>query len=61
KNKDKFPDLPSFSSIINGIAKPTMDTYSTNVNIRALVLDGQDLINVEDPSMMLLVKLKDVN
>ncbi|GJW20760.1 RNA-directed DNA polymerase, eukaryota, reverse transcriptase zinc-binding domain protein [Tanacetum coccineum] len=38
-----------------------MDTSSTNANIRALVLDDQDLINVEDPSMVLLVKLKDVN
>ncbi|GJZ83449.1 hypothetical protein Tco_0648622 [Tanacetum coccineum] len=61
KNKDKFPDLPSFSSVTNGIAKPTVDTSSTNVNIRALVLDDQDLINVEDLSMVLLVKLKDMN
>ncbi|GKD94853.1 hypothetical protein Tco_1374690 [Tanacetum coccineum] len=38
-----------------------MDTSLTNANIRALVLDDQDLINVEDPSMVLLVKLKDVN
>ncbi|GKA79937.1 hypothetical protein Tco_0786533 [Tanacetum coccineum] len=45
KNKDKFPDLPSFGSITNGIAKPTLDTSSTNANIRALVLDDQDLIN----------------
>ncbi|GJT72599.1 hypothetical protein Tco_1031885 [Tanacetum coccineum] len=61
KNKDKFPDLPSFASVTNGIAKPTVDTSLTNANIRALVLDDQDLINVEDPSMVLLVKLKDVN
>ncbi|GJU90190.1 RNA-directed DNA polymerase, eukaryota [Tanacetum coccineum] len=61
KIKDKFPYLPSFSSVTNSIAKPTLDTSSTNANIRALVLDDQDLINVEDPSMMLLVKLKDVN
>ncbi|GJS95035.1 retrovirus-related pol polyprotein from transposon TNT 1-94 [Tanacetum coccineum] len=61
ENKDKFPDLPSFSSITNGIAKPTVDTSSTKANIRTLVLDDQDLINFEDPSMMLLVKLKDVN
>nr|GEV49752.1 retrovirus-related Pol polyprotein from transposon TNT 1-94 [Tanacetum cinerariifolium] len=60
-NKDKFTDLPSFASITNGIAKPTVDTSSTNANIRALVLIDQDLINVEDPSMMLLMKLKDVN
>ncbi|GJX77347.1 hypothetical protein Tco_0324158 [Tanacetum coccineum] len=61
KNKDKFPDLPSFASVTNGIAKPTVDTSSTNDIIRALVLDDQDLINVEDPFMVLLVKLKDVN
>nr|GEY31255.1 hypothetical protein [Tanacetum cinerariifolium]GEY33665.1 hypothetical protein [Tanacetum cinerariifolium] len=61
KNKDKFPDLPLFASITNGIAKPTLDTSSTNANIRALVLDDQDLINVEYPSMVLLVNLKDVN
>ncbi|GJY86286.1 hypothetical protein Tco_0500312 [Tanacetum coccineum] len=61
KNKDKFPDLLSFASVTNGIAKPTVDTSSTNANIRALVLDDQDLINVEDPSMVLLVKLKDMN
>ncbi|GJW43862.1 hypothetical protein Tco_0072661 [Tanacetum coccineum] len=61
KNKDKFPDLPSFAFVTNGIAKPIVDTSSTNANIRALVLDDQDLINVEDPSTMLLVKLKDVN
>nr|GEU53347.1 RNA-directed DNA polymerase, eukaryota, nucleotide-binding alpha-beta plait domain protein [Tanacetum cinerariifolium] len=61
KSKDKFPDLPSFVYVTNGIAKPIVDTSSTNANIRALVLDDQDLINVEDPSMVLLVKLKDVN
>ncbi|GKC06289.1 hypothetical protein Tco_0997899, partial [Tanacetum coccineum] len=61
KNKDKFPDLPLFSFVTNGIAKPTMDTFSTKANIRALVLDDQDLINDEDPSMMLLAKLKDMN
>ncbi|GKC33944.1 hypothetical protein Tco_1046328, partial [Tanacetum coccineum] len=61
KNKDKFPDLSSFASVTNGIAKPNVDTSSTNANIRALVLDDQDLINVEDPSMVLLVKLEDVN
>ncbi|GJW21647.1 hypothetical protein Tco_0032269 [Tanacetum coccineum] len=61
KNKDKFHDLPSFAYLTNGIAKPTVDTSSTNANIRVLVLDDQDLINVEDPSMVLLVKLKDVN
>ncbi|GJT46028.1 hypothetical protein Tco_0954743 [Tanacetum coccineum] len=61
KNKDKFLDLPSFASITNGIAKPTVDTSSTKANTRALVLDDQDLINVEDRSMVLLVKLKDVN
>nr|GEV35052.1 RNA-directed DNA polymerase, eukaryota [Tanacetum cinerariifolium] len=38
-----------------------VDTSSTNANIRVLVLDDQDLVNVEDPSMVLLVKLKDVN
>nr|GEW35247.1 reverse transcriptase domain-containing protein [Tanacetum cinerariifolium] len=59
-NKDKFLDL-SFSSVTNGIAKPTVDTSSTKANIRALVLDDQDLIHVEDPSMVLLVKLNDVN
>ncbi|GJR73282.1 RNA-directed DNA polymerase, eukaryota, reverse transcriptase zinc-binding domain protein [Tanacetum coccineum] len=37
-----------------------MYTSSTNANIRALVLNDQDLINVEDPSMVLLVKLKDL-
>ncbi|GJZ10192.1 hypothetical protein Tco_0544951 [Tanacetum coccineum] len=58
--KDKFLDLLSFASVTNGIAKPTVDTSSTNVNIRALVLDDQDLINVEDPPMVLLVKIKDV-
>nr|GEU37908.1 RNA-directed DNA polymerase, eukaryota, reverse transcriptase zinc-binding domain protein [Tanacetum cinerariifolium] len=61
KNKDKFPDLPSFASVTYGIAKPIVDTSLTNANIRALVLDDQDLIYVEDPSMVLLVKLKDVN
>ncbi|GJS09178.1 hypothetical protein Tco_0365974 [Tanacetum coccineum] len=61
KNKDKFPDLPSFAYVTNGIAEPIVDTSSTHSNIRALVLDDQDLINVEDPSMVLLVKLKDVN
>ncbi|GJU38170.1 RNA-directed DNA polymerase, eukaryota, reverse transcriptase zinc-binding domain protein [Tanacetum coccineum] len=61
KNKDKFPNLPSFVYVTNGIAKPTVDTSSTNANIRALVLDDQDLINVENPSMVLLVKLKYVN
>ncbi|GJW35377.1 uncharacterized mitochondrial protein-like protein [Tanacetum coccineum] len=60
-NKDKFLDLPSFASVTNGIAKPTVDTSSTNANIRDLVLNDQDLINVEDPSMVLLVNLKDVN
>ncbi|GJR51418.1 hypothetical protein Tco_1401939 [Tanacetum coccineum] len=60
-NKEKFLDLPSFASITNGNAKPTVDNSSTNANIRALVLDDQDLINVEDPSMVLLVKLKDEN
>ncbi|GJY54621.1 RNA-directed DNA polymerase, eukaryota, reverse transcriptase zinc-binding domain protein [Tanacetum coccineum] len=54
KNKDKFLDLPSFASITNGIAKPSMDTSSTNANIRALVLDDKDRINVEDPSMVLM-------
>ncbi|GKE52918.1 hypothetical protein Tco_1488074, partial [Tanacetum coccineum] len=58
KNKDKFPDLPLFASVIS---KYTVDTSSTNANIRALVLDDQDLVNVKDPSMVLLVKLKDVN
>nr|GFD12827.1 RNA-directed DNA polymerase, eukaryota [Tanacetum cinerariifolium] len=38
-----------------------MVTSSKKTNIQALVLDDQDLINVEDPSMVLLVKLKDVN
>ncbi|GJX94450.1 glycosyl transferase, family 14 protein, partial [Tanacetum coccineum] len=61
KTKDKFHDLPLFASVTNGIAKPTIDTSLTNANIRALVLNDQDLINVEDPSMVLLVKLKDVN
>nr|GEX39670.1 hypothetical protein [Tanacetum cinerariifolium] len=61
ENKDKFPDFPSFATVTNGVAKPTMDTSLTNANIQALVLDDQDLINVEDPSMVLLVKLKDVN
>nr|GEV63717.1 hypothetical protein [Tanacetum cinerariifolium] len=61
KNKFKFLDLPSFASVTNGIAKPTVDTSSTKDNIRALVLDDQVLINVEDPSMVLLAKLKDVN
>ncbi|GJT85864.1 putative RNA-directed DNA polymerase, eukaryota, reverse transcriptase zinc-binding domain protein, partial [Tanacetum coccineum] len=60
-NKYKFPDLPSFAFVTNGIAKSNVDASSTNANIRALVLDDQDLINVEDPSMVLLVKLKDVN
>ncbi|GJZ18943.1 hypothetical protein Tco_0555533 [Tanacetum coccineum] len=60
KNEDKFPNLPSFACVTNGIAKPTVDTSSTNANIRALVLNDQDLINVEDLSMMLLVKLKDI-
>nr|GEW25546.1 hypothetical protein [Tanacetum cinerariifolium] len=61
KKKDKFHDLPSFTSVTNGIAKPTVDTSSTNANIRVLVLDDQDLVNVEDPSMVLSVKLNDVN
>ncbi|GJS23517.1 hypothetical protein Tco_0452149 [Tanacetum coccineum] len=56
-----FPTLPLFASVTNGIEKPTVETSLTNANIRALVLDDQDLINVEDPSMVLLVKLKDVN
>ncbi|GJR51939.1 hypothetical protein Tco_1402460 [Tanacetum coccineum] len=60
-NKDKFLDLLLFASITNGIAKPIMDTSSTNANIQALVLDYQDLIKVEDPSMVLFVKLKDLN
>ncbi|GKE69385.1 hypothetical protein Tco_1527457, partial [Tanacetum coccineum] len=60
-NKDKFPDIPSFASVTNGIAKPTVDTSSTNANIRALVLDDQDLNNVKDPSMVSLVKLKYMN
>nr|GEX80476.1 RNA-directed DNA polymerase, eukaryota, reverse transcriptase zinc-binding domain protein [Tanacetum cinerariifolium] len=50
-----------YISATNGIAKPIVDTSSTNANIRALVLDDQDLLNVEDLSMVLLVKLKDVN
>ncbi|GJR39051.1 RNA-directed DNA polymerase, eukaryota [Tanacetum coccineum] len=37
-NKDKFLDLPSFVSVTNGIEKPTVDTSSTNANIRALAL-----------------------
>ncbi|GJS89112.1 hypothetical protein Tco_0771748 [Tanacetum coccineum] len=61
ENKGKFPDFPSFAPVRNDIAKPTMDTSSTNANIQALFLDDQDLINVEDSSMVLLVKLKDVN
>nr|GFA22883.1 RNA-directed DNA polymerase, eukaryota [Tanacetum cinerariifolium] len=61
KNKDKFSDLPLFASLTNGIAKPIVDSSSTNANTRPLVLDDQDLINVEDPSMVLLVKLKYVN
>ncbi|GJR27861.1 hypothetical protein Tco_1104093, partial [Tanacetum coccineum] len=61
ENKDKFLDLPSFAFVTNVIAKPNVDTSLTNANIRALVLDDQELINVEDPSMLLLVKLKDVN
>nr|GEX48536.1 RNA-directed DNA polymerase, eukaryota, reverse transcriptase zinc-binding domain protein [Tanacetum cinerariifolium] len=60
-SKEKFNDLPSFDSVTNGIAKPTVDTSLTNAIIRALVLDDQELINIEDPSMVLLVKLKDVN
>ncbi|GJU97549.1 hypothetical protein Tco_1326820 [Tanacetum coccineum] len=58
---DMFHTLPLFAYVTNGIAKPTVETSLTNANIRALVLDDQDLINVEDPSMVLLVKLKDVN
>ncbi|GKA89647.1 hypothetical protein Tco_0811459, partial [Tanacetum coccineum] len=61
KNKDKFPGLPSFASVTNGTAKPIVDTSLTNSNTRALILDNQDLINVEDPSMVLLMKLKYVN
>nr|GEZ54952.1 RNA-directed DNA polymerase, eukaryota [Tanacetum cinerariifolium] len=61
KSKDKFLDLPSFVAVTNDITKPTVDTSLTNANIRALVLDDQNLINVEDPSMVLLVKLEDVN
>ncbi|GKE64081.1 hypothetical protein Tco_1518242, partial [Tanacetum coccineum] len=61
ENKDKFPNLPLFASVTNGISKYIVDTSSTNANIRALVLDDQDLVNVKDPSMVLLVKLKDVN
>ncbi|GKC02261.1 RNA-directed DNA polymerase, eukaryota, reverse transcriptase zinc-binding domain protein, partial [Tanacetum coccineum] len=60
-NKDKFPGLPSFASVTNGTAKPIVDTSSTNSNTRALILDDQNLINVEDPSMVLLMKLKYVN
>nr|GEY38073.1 RNA-directed DNA polymerase, eukaryota [Tanacetum cinerariifolium] len=60
-NKDKFPDLPLFSFVTNGIAKPTLEASLTNANIRVLDLDDQDLINVENPSLELLVKLKDVN
>ncbi|GJS81526.1 RNA-directed DNA polymerase, eukaryota, reverse transcriptase zinc-binding domain protein [Tanacetum coccineum] len=56
-----FPTLPLFTSVTNGIEKLTVETSLTNANIRALVLDDQDLINVEDPSMVLLVKLNDVN
>ncbi|GJT29361.1 hypothetical protein Tco_0909636 [Tanacetum coccineum] len=61
QNKDKFPDLPSFASVTNGTAKPTVYTSSINANTRTLILDDQDLINVEDPSMVLLAKLKYVN
>nr|GEY44825.1 RNA-directed DNA polymerase, eukaryota [Tanacetum cinerariifolium] len=61
KSKDKFLDLPSFVAVTNDITKPTVDTSSTNANIRALVLDDQNLIDVEDPSMVLLVNLEDVN
>ncbi|GKB30851.1 hypothetical protein Tco_0870252 [Tanacetum coccineum] len=49
-NKDKFLDLPSFAFVTNGIAKPIVDTSSTNANTQALVLDDQNLVNVEDPS-----------
>ncbi|GJT79409.1 hypothetical protein Tco_1053751 [Tanacetum coccineum] len=61
KNKVKFHNILSFASVTNGIARPTVDTSSTNANIQALVLDDQGLINVEDPFMVLFVKLKDVN
>ncbi|GKC64957.1 hypothetical protein Tco_1097555 [Tanacetum coccineum] len=37
-----------------------VDTFVSN-KLSKGVLDDQDLINVEDPSMVLLVKLKDVN
>ncbi|GJU79943.1 hypothetical protein Tco_1282308 [Tanacetum coccineum] len=60
-NKVKFHNILSFASVTNGIARPTVDTSSTNANIQALVLDDQGLINVEDPFMVLFVKLKDVN
>ncbi|GKB08003.1 RNA-directed DNA polymerase, eukaryota, reverse transcriptase zinc-binding domain protein [Tanacetum coccineum] len=60
KNKDKYPDLPSFASVKSGTSKPTVDTSSSNANTRALILDDQDLINVQDSSTVLLVKLKDI-
>ncbi|GKB65968.1 hypothetical protein Tco_0927380 [Tanacetum coccineum] len=52
KNKDKFSKILSFAFVTNGIAKPTVDTSLTNANIRASDIDDQDLINVEDPSMV---------
>nr|GEV37099.1 RNA-directed DNA polymerase, eukaryota [Tanacetum cinerariifolium] len=60
KNNDKYPAFPLFSFFINGNAKPTVET-SSPTNVRALVLNDQDLTSVEDPSKVLLVKLKDVN
>ncbi|GJU48668.1 hypothetical protein Tco_1218223 [Tanacetum coccineum] len=61
QNQDYFLAFPSFASVTNDIAKRTVDTSSTTTNVRALTLNDQDLTTVEDPSMVLLVKLKDVN
>ncbi|GJX51844.1 hypothetical protein Tco_0278689 [Tanacetum coccineum] len=59
-NMNNFTSKPSFVSVIQPktnqvVAKPS------NITVRKVTLKERDLINIEDSSMVLLVKLKDVD
>ncbi|GKC39035.1 hypothetical protein Tco_1051419 [Tanacetum coccineum] len=53
------PDKPSFAFVVHG-SSSTVDSSISN-KIRTISLKEQDLVSIDDSSMVLLVKLKDVD
>ncbi|GJU14888.1 RNA-directed DNA polymerase, eukaryota, reverse transcriptase zinc-binding domain protein [Tanacetum coccineum] len=54
------PSKPPFASVIHN-KHTKIDTITSYVNTKTVTLKDQDLISVEDSSMVLLLKLKDVD